>query len=485
MGKLIKYKKRGKIFCVAAVITVGSLFFNACGNSQTSQKGQDSKQEKQKEEKKEEGKEKEVKVENLKEDYEPSAFEETDVESDTIYWMCSAYAIYSQYNDKRLDVVGGLSGEDKEWYQDSVKIALAEGWGIMGRDEVEKTVEKLVNHGHREEYRKVIKEMKDKKLLELSKEEAMKKIPDDENQPRYETAYEAYEKYGEAGIDGWDYSRALQILGDCYQAEYINLQECLDMSLPIARKLQETYDSWEGVAESYLYGYSFWKKELPTDYDSQERWDIYEELKSMEQGPYTLAYDTVLEDTWSNAEERIQQKARQEEEDLKAGYVPLTCEEEPKGLKIRLPKEYVWDEEYESSTGRIVFETFDETGADDITVFYDMESLREYPTMAETKKESALMSENTAKELTQEQGGTMESSGVQTRQVGDLEVNYMMIYETYPNYHLQKIRYITWTSIEGKYLLECEAEESVQEGQEMKLSKDPAILDTLLGDVKW
>ena len=136
----------------------------------------------------------------------------------------------------------------------------------------------------------------------------MKKIPDDENQPRYETAYEAYEKYGEAGIDGWDYSRALQILGDCYQAEYINLQECLDMSLPIARKLQETYDSWEGVAESYLYGYSFWKKELPTDYDSQERWDIYDELKSMEQGPYTLAYDTVLEDTWSNAEERIQQK---------------------------------------------------------------------------------------------------------------------------------------------------------------------------------
>lgn len=95
------------------------------------------------------------------------------------------------------------------------------------------------------------------------------------------------------------------------------------------------------------------------------------------------------------------------------------------------------------------------------------------------------MSENTAKELTQEQGGTMESSGVQTRQVGDLEVNYMMIYETYPNYHLQKIRYITWTSIEGKYLLECEAEESVQEGQEMKLSKDPAILDTLFGDVKW
>ena len=34
------------------------------------------------------------------------------------------------------------------------------------------------------------------------------------------------------------------------------------MSLPIAEKLQSTYESWEGVAESYLYGFSFWKEEL-------------------------------------------------------------------------------------------------------------------------------------------------------------------------------------------------------------------------------
>ncbi len=52
MGKLIKYKKRGRIFCAATVITVGRLFFSSCGNSQASQKAQESKQEEQKEEKK-------------------------------------------------------------------------------------------------------------------------------------------------------------------------------------------------------------------------------------------------------------------------------------------------------------------------------------------------------------------------------------------------------------------------------------------------
>ena len=62
VGKLIKYKKRGKIFCAVTVITVGSLFLSACGSSQASQEAQESKQEEQKEEKKEEGKEKEVKA---------------------------------------------------------------------------------------------------------------------------------------------------------------------------------------------------------------------------------------------------------------------------------------------------------------------------------------------------------------------------------------------------------------------------------------
>ena len=48
-----------------------------------------------------------------------------------------------------------------------------------------------------------------------------------------------YTQYGEHGMDGWDYSRALQVLGDCYLADYINLEECLDLSLPIAKKASE------------------------------------------------------------------------------------------------------------------------------------------------------------------------------------------------------------------------------------------------------
>ena len=203
------------------------------------------------------------------------------------------------------------------------------------------------------------------------------------------------------------------------------------------------------------------------------------------QTSYTLAYDTTLENTWSNVEEKIERAAREEEEDLKNGYVTVTCEDEPKGVRIRLPEEYILDDEDSSSTEIVRFKTLDESGSRDITITYDMTSLAEHAMRAEAKKDHALISEKTAKKLTQEQGGTMESSGIQTRQVGDLEVTYMMIYEVYPEYHLQKIRYITWTSIDETYLLGCEIDQTRPEGVEMSISKDATILDTLFGDVKW
>ena len=50
---------------------------------------------------------------SLEGEYKPASFEQRDVNSDTIRWMCSAYAIYSAYNDKSLEVVGGLAGDDR------------------------------------------------------------------------------------------------------------------------------------------------------------------------------------------------------------------------------------------------------------------------------------------------------------------------------------------------------------------------------------
>ena len=292
-----------RLLSVATAVTVG-LSFCACGATPEEPKENRREEAEQKDTEKERKDAEKASI-SLEGEYKPASFEQRDVNSDTIRWMCSAYAIYSAYNDKSLEVVGGLAGDDREWYREEVKEALAGGWGIYDRKDVEDTLEDLLEEGHRKQYKEAVSELKKAEILELSSGEAMVEIAgydslSEEEVCKYQTAYEAYQKYGENGIDGWDYCRALQILGDCYQAEYINLEECLDLSLPIAQELQKTYENWDGVAESYLYGYSFWKGERTDDYDSQKRWEVYEELKNMESGPYTVPYDTKLENTWKD-----------------------------------------------------------------------------------------------------------------------------------------------------------------------------------------
>ena len=116
-----------------------------------------------------------------------------------------------------------------------------------------------------------------------------------ETENQYRAAYTAYHDEAGNGIDAWDYCRVLQILGDSYQCGYISLEECLDQSLVVAQYLQQEYDSWEALCNSYLHGYMFWAKNSGSYYS---RAIFYEELKDSEDNPYTLDFETELQSSW-------------------------------------------------------------------------------------------------------------------------------------------------------------------------------------------
>ena len=162
---------------------------------------------------------------------------EMDVNSDTVQWFCSAYAIYTQFNKKDLGIVGGL-GKENEHLIPSIRKALLIGWEIKNRESAIEGTDWLVSEGHRTKYRVLAAEMQEKGLLEMSEEE-LKKGTSASDIPLYRqiAISRAWRAFGEKGIDAWDYCRALQVLGDCYQAGYINLEECLDCSLVIAKTL--------------------------------------------------------------------------------------------------------------------------------------------------------------------------------------------------------------------------------------------------------
>lgn len=208
--------------------------------------------------------------------YTPSGFVQADVDSETVQWFCSAYAIYTEMNHKDLGQVGGTSQEHKEDHHFAIVAELDSGWGIAGRGTAISQMTKLYSEGHRRQYKEKVSEMKKEGMLEMSEEEAVNYAASHDIDVSEATVVcRAYQDMGENAMDGWDYCRLLQVLGDCYQADYISLEECLDASLIVAEKIQETFESWEELCKSYIYGYYFWKHD---GVDAKWRWDIYEEL---------------------------------------------------------------------------------------------------------------------------------------------------------------------------------------------------------------
>ena len=236
----------------------------------------------------------------LEDKYEESTITEADVESDTVRCICSTYAIDTEYNGKEHGAIGGILPKDKAAHREDARNALATDWNIHSRDDVMPILTAEAGNGQREAYEQYAEEMKEEGLMALSEEELMESLPHNPDRYRKQAVYLAWKKYGIHGLDSWDYCRSLRLLGDCYIAGYVNLEECLGLSLPIAEALQKQYDSWEGVAESYLYGHQFWKQE-PVDGESptHDFWEAYRRLSSMKDGPYSVPYDTVLTDTWT------------------------------------------------------------------------------------------------------------------------------------------------------------------------------------------
>lgn len=321
------------------------------------------------------------KIENgFQKKYVPSAYTQADVDCDTVQWFCSAYAIYTHLNRKDLKMIGGTAPENEKMHEQAIKRALDSGWGITGRRSAFKKINWILSGGHRKKCREIIADMKKEGLLSAPQEEMEYTVYQmwEDDFRKYICAYHAYREFGENAVDAWDYCRALQVLGDCYQADYISLEECLDESLVIAKKLQSTFAGWEDVCKSYLYGYYYWSQ---SSVDTEWRWEIYQELSKMEDGPYTIPYDTELKESWKGAKKggaaaskkEKDQDGGQEDEtsdemwdagpktDEEGRYI-LLSDDGKKEAAVSAPGNYIYSEE-DSDEDTLVFESVpDESG---------------------------------------------------------------------------------------------------------------------------
>ncbi len=217
--------------------------------------------------------------------------------SDTIRWFNACYAILTETNNRDYNLFGGLTNTESN-RKDVIRL-LDDGWGITDWDSADSTLEWIQKKGHRSEFAKIVRALE---------KDGMSDIPEDEREAflleRYDVGgderaylylewYKMYEDYGIDAISGWDYCRAMSLLGFFYLAEYYTEEEALNKSLEIAQIMQPLFTSWDELMDSYLCGYEYWSEE-----SSEERRAVYEDLKGREDSPYKIDYNLVLEKTW-------------------------------------------------------------------------------------------------------------------------------------------------------------------------------------------
>lgn len=86
----------------------------------------------------------------------------------------------------------------------------------------------------------------------------------------------------------------MQISGNCYYVSYLTLEECLTIQLATAKAIQDEFDSWDAMNNSYLRGYSYWCNGSTISY-AHSLW-AYEDLQKEPDCPFTtLDFDMTLE----------------------------------------------------------------------------------------------------------------------------------------------------------------------------------------------
>ena len=100
---------------------------------------------------------------------------------------------------------------------------------------------------------------------------------------------EMREKYPEQGMLAWDLVRTLSIVGGAYMGGAMKYENAAELALEACRRLQQSFSSWDDVAENYTLGYQYWRGRRSTD-----RLKYYKKLRKT--WVYDIPWDTPLKE---------------------------------------------------------------------------------------------------------------------------------------------------------------------------------------------
>ncbi len=214
--------------------------------------------------------------------------------SDTVRWFNASTAILTKLNGQNYNLYGGMPLNDST-RQLEIN-SLDEWWGVTDRQTADETLDWILTEGHRLQFADDMDYLESNGMASAQDKKAFVLECFDVSEDTAEMmakCYDYYVEYGATAIDGWDYCRALNLMSFYYIAGYYTAEEALDKSLEIAQTVQQKFNSWDELVDSYLRGYEYWSEE-----SSQERREVYDGLLEADDNPYEVDFKLTLEKTW-------------------------------------------------------------------------------------------------------------------------------------------------------------------------------------------
>ncbi|MHC4742919.1 MAG: DUF1266 domain-containing protein [Planctomycetota bacterium] len=198
-------------------------------------------------------------------------------------WALGCSAVLIERNHGRHDILGTRDRTDKN-IKKMKKFLIVSGWEVKNRADLLADIQWLEEGGHREEF-----DLWSWRIEKLDAEGYKQLLDHYLNDPntlnRIKVTEQYHEQLGKKGLLGWDYSRIICLCRWGYMAGYITEGEAWQRIMPVARTLQDTFDSWEDLGQNYLIGRRFWSlnktKQEEHLYD-----DAYQRLLDMPSSPW-------------------------------------------------------------------------------------------------------------------------------------------------------------------------------------------------------
>jgi len=144
-------------------------------------------------------------------------------------------------------------------YQDELK----DMWGVYNRADLLTALKWIETCGHRTYYEEIVSQVK-RSGCDLSQSDLYSEIikhtwnNPEETLNKFEVVKRFHKTTARKSLIGWDYCRYIHLCRLGCKFGYLSEDEAWNKIINASELLQETFDSWEDLANNYMIGHEFW-----------------------------------------------------------------------------------------------------------------------------------------------------------------------------------------------------------------------------------